>query len=467
MDDIMKIDFKHEAFRTFMVVTSGSSECDPYEEKMLSNQIPVRLLPFEVFKQDNSKVYKYDITGRISLASYFRSRQANADNIRAIICGIYEMCHTVDEYLLDMDSVLLSSEYIYTDADLKQVYFASVPGYEGNFRESLTAFSRELLEHADHSEKACVLLVYEFFRLVKQEDFSIQDLQKLLIKRDITIEQQDSEQKREEDTKSFEFTFAEEVSEQDEKRSAYCDDPGAADARSKKSFGTRTGIMAAVFIMGCIVVYAAGRSGALAAAARMAGIKVDIRILQVLIMGMSGALILLISRLLFKNDKADAEEYLIRQDCGTAESKQLNKNNTSPNNMYNMGKLDEETYTTLLTDENDENQTTILRSADEGCLLIYRNGNGTDDINISCFPCVLGSTPGEGKYVVNARGISRRHAEIDYDNGVFYITDLGSTNGTYVNGIKLSSGERFIIETDDELVLAAESFLFRTRSGLV
>ncbi|MFZ5641141.1 MAG: FhaA domain-containing protein [Bacillota bacterium] len=36
-------------------------------------------------------------------------------------------------------------------------------------------------------------------------------------------------------------------------------------------------------------------------------------------------------------------------------------------------------------------------------------------------------------------GISRDHARIDFKDGSYYITDLGSTNGTIVNGAKISS----------------------------
>jgi pSer/pThr/pTyr-binding forkhead associated (FHA) protein len=36
--------------------------------------------------------------------------------------------------------------------------------------------------------------------------------------------------------------------------------------------------------------------------------------------------------------------------------------------------------------------------------------------------------------VVSDRGTSRRHARIEYRDGTFLLTDLGSANGTFVNG---------------------------------
>lgn len=40
--------------------------------------------------------------------------------------------------------------------------------------------------------------------------------------------------------------------------------------------------------------------------------------------------------------------------------------------------------------------------------------------------------------VIEDAGVSRRHAEIGREAGRFYVADLGSTNGTYVNGRRVS-----------------------------
>src|SRR5258708_35849852 len=40
----------------------------------------------------------------------------------------------------------------------------------------------------------------------------------------------------------------------------------------------------------------------------------------------------------------------------------------------------------------------------------------------------------------NDSGISRGHAEITYNNGVYFVVDKGSTNHTFVDGNQISSG---------------------------
>jgi hypothetical protein len=51
-------------------------------------------------------------------------------------------------------------------------------------------------------------------------------------------------------------------------------------------------------------------------------------------------------------------------------------------------------------------------------------------------------------------GVSRIHAVIDYGSDVPTLSDLGSTNGTYLNGRKLAPHEAHILRYGDEIRLA-------------
>lgn len=55
-------------------------------------------------------------------------------------------------------------------------------------------------------------------------------------------------------------------------------------------------------------------------------------------------------------------------------------------------------------------------------------------------------------------GISRDHARIDFQDGGYFITDLGSTNGTIVNGAKISSRK---LVPGDSIKLGATWLEFR------
>lgn len=50
-------------------------------------------------------------------------------------------------------------------------------------------------------------------------------------------------------------------------------------------------------------------------------------------------------------------------------------------------------------------------------------------------------------------GVSRMHAEIAYERGVYYLKDLNSSNGTWLNMRKLEPGERLPLESSNQVRL--------------
>jgi pSer/pThr/pTyr-binding forkhead associated (FHA) protein len=58
--------------------------------------------------------------------------------------------------------------------------------------------------------------------------------------------------------------------------------------------------------------------------------------------------------------------------------------------------------------------------------------------------------------------ISRRHARIVSHNGQYYIEDLGSTNGTFVNrGRRLLPGKRHALQNGDEIIVGKTFLKFQ------
>ena len=58
--------------------------------------------------------------------------------------------------------------------------------------------------------------------------------------------------------------------------------------------------------------------------------------------------------------------------------------------------------------------------------------------------------------------VSRRHARIKFLNGQYYVEDLGSTNGTYVNrGRRLLPGNAQLINDGDEVIVGKTFMRFR------
>ena len=109
-------------------------------------------------------------------------------------------------------------------------------------------------------------------------------------------------------------------------------------------------------------------------------------------------------------------------------------------------------YTVMLSDEEDK---PIEKKA-------YLTRVVTDEIipiNKTAFR--LGSSDTYVDYRIRGNSlISRRHATIEAKNGDYLLADLHSSNGTYLNGIRLSPIEKTPLKNGDIIKLANENFIF-------
>jgi pSer/pThr/pTyr-binding forkhead associated (FHA) protein len=91
-------------------------------------------------------------------------------------------------------------------------------------------------------------------------------------------------------------------------------------------------------------------------------------------------------------------------------------------------------------------------------VLRLTKGTGSD-ISIPAGILTFGRKP-NNDIVLSDSYISGRHAEITTDNTGTYLTDVGSTNGTVVNGQKLVSHEKQLLLDGDEVQLGQNTYLF-------
>lgn len=64
--------------------------------------------------------------------------------------------------------------------------------------------------------------------------------------------------------------------------------------------------------------------------------------------------------------------------------------------------------------------------------------------------------------VLPSKGVSRSHAEIRFENGCFFVVDLESGNGTYVNSQRLSPKEKMLLRSNDKIRIEDFDIVFRS-----
>lgn len=91
---------------------------------------------------------------------------------------------------------------------------------------------------------------------------------------------------------------------------------------------------------------------------------------------------------------------------------------------------------------------------------LYRD-NGELAVEIDRLPFVIGKKKEEVDYALEDRSVSRIHASILEEDGILYLEDLNSTNGTYKNGLRMQPYEKRRLERDDELRFGMAEYTFQ------
>lgn len=107
------------------------------------------------------------------------------------------------------------------------------------------------------------------------------------------------------------------------------------------------------------------------------------------------------------------------------------------------------------------NETVLLGGSDlkHPHLQIYTD-SGVEDVVINKLSFVIGRLEGQVDYVHSNNAIGKVHAEIITREGCYYLKDLNSKNGTYINGKRIDSNIEYEIKNNDKITLANAEFLF-------
>lgn len=125
--------------------------------------------------------------------------------------------------------------------------------------------------------------------------------------------------------------------------------------------------------------------------------------------------------------------------------------------------LDDENKTQILRTEQDDydNDKTVILSDLSNRTDSYLIPSDTDEDNkvpIVHYPFIIGKSEKSTNYILHEVGISRLHAKITKDGENYYLFDLASTNGTFLNGLKLKECTPYILHEKDEITFSNFKF---------
>lgn len=93
--------------------------------------------------------------------------------------------------------------------------------------------------------------------------------------------------------------------------------------------------------------------------------------------------------------------------------------------------------------------------------LTAENKSQFSDIELQWFPFIIGKLKDAVDGIIEDDSVSRIHAKIEKEDHKYYAKDLNSTNGTYVNHVKLIPEEPLQLNTGDEVRFGKVVYYFQ------
>ncbi len=421
MEDVKNLKYIRDRLTTYFEISAG--ECPEYVKKMLEHNKPQNFLEMKMCVRANENVWRIFVTGEKSLDVVFRALPINYAGLSVILHGLTDAFSEADELLLPLDGILLDPKYIFVDIKDYKTRFIYIPGLTLDTKSQTENFFEYLLNRVDYDDMRAVNLLYDCYTLSMKEGRGIEAIEARL--------REEAEAESSEDSGDFRETEnAEGLTETEkQKESVFRPERGKDINRNdkEKDLMRFPGPAADRDLFGrdehfptdyADEYYSNGYE-----------VKPDFETkIKEWFMGFFGL------------GKKKTEKREIQ--------KEEIKKPTADESLYDMSGFVQ-----------DSEETVLLYGGVSGKIPYLKDKKGTVT-SLTKSPFLIGSLMYHTDFTVKDASVSRLHAEISYDEKGTVITDLNSTNGTYLNGELLVPKEKYSLNEGDTLVIGQVSYVF-------
>lgn len=159
----MKATVLKESDQVFLSIDDIAVDESDYSLKMLKSCPMDSLLPSGIFFCNGNNRLRYDITGLIPFTDRYRSLTLKSPDIRALLYTLRDTCLRLPDYLLDSQDLLLDPEDIFMSPGGNQIMFCYVPGLGKTDSSTTRLLAQFLIKHVDHTDRNASALAYDFY----------------------------------------------------------------------------------------------------------------------------------------------------------------------------------------------------------------------------------------------------------------------------------------------------------------
>lgn len=415
-------------------------EMDAFEANMLLHYQGKGLLPIELQCRQGSVNISYEISGMYSLQQMTERRELQEKDLKPLFRAVLTCYEEISEYLLPPEGILLHPEWLFYQSEKEEFHFCYYPEPTGEFREQLLLLAEFCMKHTDHRDSGAVLFIYRLYCMLQRGNIEADAIWKCFSEHTDEVKELQPPQETEKEP-----IIKEPLTKQSIPRQSIPKQSMPRQSISKKPMSKRSIFKQLIS-------------------------KPPQQIEKGQIIG--------------KTETTEIDQTAQT----TGHTSWLTKHHTYPVSVYIYGGL---TIISILggmiygfrflflTHRENDLKVIILfwiigmimgysmfRSRRRGYTDIYETGiwcltekNGIQEIKLTHLPAVLGRKPEEADYILADEGVSRKHLQIFLQDTKLFITDIGSTNGTFLNTQRLEIDMPVEIREGDVIGIAQSEYI--------
>lgn len=392
-----------------------------YQIRMVEeNAVPYLLQPVSM-EMDGILYLRYETNTQYVIDRMLRQSKMNGALLMNWIAQILKCLEQLEKYLLSPDNLVLLPEYMYYSHTGGNIHMVYAPGYEKKIIRQLRVLLEYFMQHFDAEDRDGIQALYGIHAMVCREDADLPDLLQYAVRSGMSVSYVDGGKEniygQQTNTEQKDIT----VQEQDNVIKQNEAEQSGLRGRFHITIGR--GIVMGIHLpaAGCMLFrYFTGDGG---------NAELYVALLLIIIFGI---------HFIFCFEDAGEDVDAVMREYGqfTRSEAEAEKGEYIAGDF---GKPD--------------GQENIHR-------LIPLTNGALGEINLSEIgeSCVVGRGKRETDYRLPTTQISRVHACIYNKQGVYYLEDRASTNGTYINSVKIPAQELRKLNKGDIIGFANEEF---------
>lgn len=409
------------------------------------NDIPA-FVPVSFKSLNLENYFCYNMNGLIPINQSFEMNKLTADRIEAFLRSIIKAAKSMEEFLLPFDRLITDEAYIYESLGKKDEFHWIYGIESGN--ATFTRLFERLLDRVDYKDDSAVKMIYSLYQAAKESE----GMQGVSTGGSLQRIREKAEEILSAPHMSLDMRARELIRAENERNSI----------KRLKGIETGTGDMA------CSKEIEAADSMARRYRAEAESKKA--RSQRVDLEDTPKAKISLFKKrqneeksdkTMFVKSKLKKVWDYLNADIGSKPEKLVDLQAVGEDEIsYNVREVKQPKTE---ASDNAGEATTLLTGAmiSNGIYCLKPEDTNEDNILLTEFPFFIGKSGDKTHHTIEDSTVSRFHARIDREEEELWLTDLNSTNGTFLNGIRLMPFGRMRVNKGDSIVISRKRYEFK------